>query len=63
MQVCERWKSFENFLTDMGERPEGTSLSRFADTGNYEPGNCAWHTVKQQALERRKHYSSRGDAD
>jgi hypothetical protein len=49
--VCERWLTFENFLADMGERPPGTTLSRFGDTGNYEPGNCAWHTWSQQRCE------------
>lgn len=52
--VCERWESFEHFLSDMGPRPAGTTLSRFADSGNYEPGNCAWHTTAQQAAEHRK---------
>jgi hypothetical protein len=52
--VCERWKSFENFLADMGLRPKGTTLGRFADTGNYQPGNCAWMTRAQQEIERRK---------
>jgi len=51
--VCERWRTFDNFLADLGERPEGTSLGRFADVGNYEPGNCAWQTKKEQASEQK----------
>lgn len=50
--VCERWKTFENFLQDMGERPEGTTLGRKLDSGNYEPGNAYWQTPAQQAQER-----------
>jgi hypothetical protein len=52
--VCERWMIFENFIADMGLRPEGTTLSRFGDAGNYEPSNCAWHTWVQQGAEKRK---------
>jgi hypothetical protein len=53
--VCDRWlDSFEHFLADMGERPEGTTLSRFGDVGNYEPGNCAWHTWAQQRAEAKR---------
>lgn len=48
VKVCERWMSFVNFLADMGERPTGTSLGRLADSGNYEPGNCAWQTPAEQ---------------
>jgi hypothetical protein len=55
--VCERWQKFENFLRDMGERPEGTTLSRYGDVGNYEKSNCAWHTRAQQAVERRKKHA------
>jgi hypothetical protein len=55
VKVCERWlgeHGFENFLTDLGERPSlKHSLSRFLDIGNYEPGNVEWATRAQQAAE------------
>ena len=57
VKVCERWRaSFENFRSDMGECPEGKSLSRFGAVGNYEPSNCAWMTPTERGVEIRKKY-------
>ena len=42
--VHPRWLNFENFLEDMGERPEALQIDRINNDGNYEPGNCRWVT-------------------
>lgn len=54
IKVCERWFKFQNFLDDMGEKPEGESIDRVDNDKGYNPTNCKWSTPKEQAVNRRK---------
>lgn len=52
--VCERWKTFAQFLADVGERPDPSlTLDRIDNNGNYEPSNCQWATLAQQGSNKR----------
>jgi hypothetical protein len=60
--ICERWNSFANFYADMGEPPEGRSLDRINNDGNYEPSNCRWATQREQVHNSRSTKLSDADA-
>lgn len=55
IKLCERWRSFEAFLYDMGERPSAAhTIDRYPNKdGDYEPNNCRWATQKEQNANRR----------
>jgi hypothetical protein len=60
IEVCDRWRFGENgrtgfqcFLEDMGCPPRGKSLDRINVNGNYEPSNCRWATIFEQARNKR----------
>ncbi len=56
--ICDRWQGkegFKNFLSDMGVKPDvSLSIDRINNDGNYEPKNCQWATVKEQANNRKR---------
>lgn len=55
--VCDRWMDFENFLSDMGERPKDATIERINNDGNYCPQNCRWVTRADQNRNTRRNHN------
>jgi len=54
ISMCDRWLKFENFYSDMGDRPnENYTVERMNNDGNYEPANCKWATRQEQSINQR----------
>lgn len=56
IKVCASWRVFENFLLDMGERPNGKTLDRIDTNGDYCKSNCAWKTPHEQNRNMRSNH-------
>ena len=52
--VCPEWKSFKQFVDDMGEKSYPTStLYRIDGTAGYSKGNCRWASKTMRGVNRR----------
>ena len=63
IKVCDHWLSFENFLKDMGEKPEGLTLDRTNNDIGYCKKNCNWVTIQDQSRNKRStlRYTYKGE--
>lgn len=56
VKVCEEWNSsfifFHEWAINNGYK-EGLSIDRINPFGNYEPNNCRWVTLSEQAFNKR----------
>jgi hypothetical protein len=53
IQVCDRWHKYEDFLSDMGERPRGSTLDRRDNSIGYNKFNCRWVDNREQNKNKR----------
>lgn len=53
IKVCDRWREFTSFLADMGEKPNGLTIERVDNDGDYSPSNCIWADMTTQNRNKR----------
>jgi hypothetical protein len=65
IKVCAAWHDSATFLGDidrlLGPRPDGMTLDRVDNSGDYEPSNVRWATGAQQQRNRRDGLARRAD--
>ncbi len=54
IKVCDAWlKSPDQFIADIGIRPNGATLDRKDNSKDYDPENCRWATPLEQGGNKR----------
>ena len=52
--VCKKWRTYEGFIEDMGNRPSDKhSIDRLNNDSGYSKDNCAWVDRTRQARNKR----------
>lgn len=54
IKVCIKWMTFKGFYEDMGDRPEGMTIDRINNDGDYKLSNCKWSTKREQESNTRR---------
>ena len=66
IRVCPQWHDVAKFIAwievNLGPRPDGMSLDRIDNDGNYEPGKVRWATAREQRRNQRRRTGSRQEA-
>jgi hypothetical protein len=53
IKVCEEWRKFEVFYSEMGDPPRGGTIERKDTSGPYAKWNCKWASMKEQQNNKR----------